>query len=698
MEMFGNIRCVTFAELVTQGGILSKPNYDKKVREGKIRVLRPGKGKGSCALIDYASLYRPIKEAYDAKYPDAEKKLKEQIKEETMSDTLRTDSKAIEFYRDRFTLSDGSSLTDVKQAEYVLNAQVMNEMIRVENEMKAMHRKSGYSHSKEIWEAVMGTCEKLRLLYQHTLPGNAARLREKYNAYKKYGYEVLVSQKNGNQNTRKIGPMEGRLLLKLKRSKFPSYNDSQIFEKYNRQAIERGLKPIKSMTTIRNYLNDPAVMPLWFATVYGMQKWKSKYSSLLKTQLPQMRDALWYSDGTKLNLYYRNADNKMCTTSVYEVMDAYSETLIGYDIAPKETFDSQYRAFRQAVEFAGVRPYEIVNDNQGGHTKLAAQGFFDKIAILHKPTMPYNGQSKTIESAFGRFQQQILHKIWYFTGQNVTTKKLNSKPNLEFIEQNAFALPTLEEVKEVYRQCREEWNNGAHPATGIARIDMYRMSENPETTPVQPVDIIQMFWLTSAKEVTYTNAGLKIEIDKQKYEYEVYGEDGLRDEQWALRNTGRKFRVMYDPMDMTQVELWEVTASGLKYSASATPRIVISRATQERTAEESSFMRRSVNLNKETMALVQLSTEDFDLDEKIAAELFNLSTPQPKNVSKKKMEEVREKYEAGVLQSPISLPEKLAIEEEDEDTELTYSTTGEYTKVTSNLTFEDIASSRYDRM
>ena len=336
MEMFGNIRCVTFAELVTQGGILSKPNYDKKVKEGKIKPLTRG-GNGRKVLIDYVSLYKPIKEAYDAKYPDAEQKLKEQIKEETMSDTLRTDSKAIEFYRDKFTLSDGSNLTDVKQAEYVLNAQVMNEMICVENEMKSLHRKSGYSHSKEIWEAVMGTCEKLRLLYQHTLPGNAARLREKYNAYKKYGYEVLVSAKNGNQNTRKIGPMEGRLLLKLKRSKFPVYTDSQIFEEYNRQAIERGLKPIKSMTTLRNYLYDPAVMPLWFAAVYGMQKWKSKYSSLLKTQLPQMRDALWYSDGTKLNLYYKNADNKMCTTSVYEVLDAYSETLIGYDIAPKET-------------------------------------------------------------------------------------------------------------------------------------------------------------------------------------------------------------------------------------------------------------------------------------------------------------------------------------------------------------------------
>ena len=56
----------------------------------------------------------------------------------------------------------------------MLNAQVMNEMIRVESEMVSRHRKSGYSHPKEVWETVLGTCEKLRGMYQHTLPSNAA--------------------------------------------------------------------------------------------------------------------------------------------------------------------------------------------------------------------------------------------------------------------------------------------------------------------------------------------------------------------------------------------------------------------------------------------------------------------------------------------------------------------------------------------
>ena len=95
--------------------------------------------------------------------------------------------------------------------------------------------------------------------------------------------------------------------------------------------------------------------------------------------------------------------------------------------------------------------------------------------------MPYNGQSKTIENAFYRFQAQVLHAIWHFTGQNVNAKKLNSKPNLEFIEENAYALPTFEELKTIYKECRDRWNNKEkHFATGIPHMEMYRMSGNPE--------------------------------------------------------------------------------------------------------------------------------------------------------------------------------------------------------------------------
>lgn len=687
MEIYGKIQCVTFPELVSQGGILSVPGYKKKVREGKLRVVRPGKGAGSCALIDYNSLPALIRQAYDRLYPNAHEELKEQF----MSNTIKSDDKAVEFYK-----TYEPRISRERQDEYVLNAQVMNEMKRVEKETEALHSKCGYSRKSIVWEAVLGTCEKLREQYGHTLPANPTRLREKFNTYKRMSYVALVNRNTGNQVARKISPDEARLLLKLRRSIVPRYTEAQIFDEYNRQAEIRGLNIIKSLTTVKNYLNEPAVMPMWYAAVYGMQKWKSKYSSLMKTSLPQMRDALWYGDGTKLNLYYRNEQGKMCTTSVYEVMDAYSETLLGYDIAPNENFDSQYRAYRMAIETSGSRPYEIVTDNQGGHKKGDAMGFFQRLTVLHRPTMPYNGQSKTIENAFGRFQAQVLHKIWHFTGQNINAKKQSSKPNMEFIEENAYALPTLEELKVIYKECRDEWNNEEkHFSTGIPHMEMYRMSENPEVTAVTPTDMMQMFWLCNPKPVTYTNYGLQVEINKQKYHYDVYGTDGLRDEAWALQNTGREFTVMYDPMDMTHIELWRNTATGAKYSTTATPKITISRATQERKAEDSGFMRNTIELNKEMMAAIQLEGERFDLDEQIAAELFGLSTPQPKNISKKKMEEYRKKNERGELNIPLSLPEKRKREETEEDTSLGYSTVGEYTKELSNMTLDELALDRF---
>lgn len=687
MEMYGKIRCVTYAELV-DSGILSKPNYDKHVREKRFHVVQKG-GKGRNVLIEYNSLPSKIKAAYDELFPTASEELKHTI----MSNSLITDQKAIEFYRDRYRLSNGSSLTDVKQAEYVLNAQVLNAMMVVESETTALHSKCGYTRKKVVWEKCVERCESLREIYNHTLPKNAARLREKYNAYKKEGYAVLVSQKNLNQNARKITDKEARLLLKLKRSKMPILTDSQIFDEYNRIAECKGLTPIKSITTMVNYFNDPAVMPLWYGTVFGMQKWKAKYSALMKTEMPQMRDSLWYSDGTKLNLYYRNSEGKMCSTSVYEVFDAYSEVFLGYDIAPNETFDSQYRAFRMAIEFARHRPYEIVNDNQGGHSKLAAQGFFNRLCSVHKPTMPYNGQSKTIESAFGRFQQQILHKIWYFTGQNITSTKLNSKPNIEFIEANAYALPTLEEVKDIYKKCRDEWNNSPHPSTGISRMEMYLMSENPLSLKVEQADMRTMFWLKSKNPVTYTNKGLTITINKQEYDYEVYGADGLRNEEWALKNIGRKFYVMYDPMNMTRVELWEEASNGIRYSTDATPKIVISRATQERSKEETEFMRKTIEQNKATMGMVQLTMEDFDLEEQIAVELFGLTNPKPKNISRKKLTELAQDMESGKRKAPISLPEVIY---DTEECVMPYNSIGSYTKEISNMDYND--AELYDRL
>ena len=90
-----------------------------------------------------------------------------------------------------------------------------------------------------------------------------------------------------------------------------------------------------------------------------------------------MRDSLWYGDGTKINLYYKDYDKDgklvVRTTQVYEVIDAYSEVFLGYHISDSEDYEAQYNAYRMAVQVSGHKPYELVHDNQGGHKKAAKQ-------------------------------------------------------------------------------------------------------------------------------------------------------------------------------------------------------------------------------------------------------------------------------------------------------------------------------------
>ena len=125
-----------------------------------------------------------------------------------------------------------------------------------------------------------------------------------------------------------------------------------------------------------------------------------------------------------------------------------------------------------------------------------AQKFFANICRINRPTAPYNGPSKSIESAFGRFQQQVLHEDWRFTGGNITSKEA-WKINREFLEANKEKLFTYEEMLAAYAAARCKWNSMKHYDTGIAHEEMYRASVNPATDPVTEFDMIDLFWLTT---------------------------------------------------------------------------------------------------------------------------------------------------------------------------------------------------------
>lgn len=639
MKYCNKIVCVTYEDLTSGVDAVMNRNTLRSLLN-RNKHLRVSEGVGrKCALIDYYNLPLRYRLKFEEKYGD----LKELLRKKAMKATLRLDTEARKFFEDyRYEKGGMEVALPVKLIEeYTINASVLN-ILWDRYEDCRTYRKTLGGPTRGAWDAVEGTCEELRDSYEHTLPTNLARLRDRMNRYKKEGYSSLISGKVGNKSAAVITGEAARCIIALKRSRTPVYTDSQLLDEYNSRARENGWKQLRTVKALQLFLNRPEVVQLWYGAVHGELKAHQMFSRRHDTELPMRRDTLWYGDGTKLNFYYKAIEGGRTvvrTTSVYEVIDAYSEAFIGYHISDHEDYEAQYNAYRMAVQVSGHKPYELVCDNQGGHKKLDAQGFFKKICHIYRPTASHNGPSKTIESAFGRFQSQVLHKAWYFTGQNVTAKKDASKPNIEFVNANADKLPTLKELKEIYAEFRREWNEMPHPATGQSRIEMYRNSVNPDTQEVTVDDMVDIFWLQTDKPVTYTSSGLKITIKGETYQYEVYKAPFKVDHSFLRKNIGRRFIVKYDPYDMRSVRLYteDERAAGV-----AETKIRIHRASQEQEGWEAAFIRGEEEANRQDRIEREAEARAIEFEFGTAPEQNGLNRPKLAGINKKQSAVQRE--------------------------------------------------------
>ena len=634
MEYYNRTLCVTFDELT--GGdnpIIRRSTLLSNVQRGNIQNVRQGKGEGNYALYVYASLPMKYRLMFEEKYG----KPQDVLKAQELKEWVKEDVEARGFY-EVFEYDLNGVQTRLSQKlidEYTANATVLKLLWERMNELTATTHALGGGRRGDLWDIVFAQSEKLREVTGHTLPKNLARLKEKMSQYKKGGYAALISGKIGNKNTLKITEEAGRRLVALKRSRVPVLTDSQIFETFNQECEAKGWKPLKSVRSLKTWLESAAIEPLWHDAVYGEMSAHQKFDRRHKTQLPTMRDALWYGDGTKLNLYYRDEDGKVRTTSVYEVIDAATEVFLGFCISDTEDYEAQYMAYRMAIQVSGHKPYEIVHDNQGGHKRANSSGMLDKICHIHRTTAPYNGASKTIESVFGRFQQQVLHKDWRFTGQNITAKKESSRPNMEFIEANKDQLYTLDELKAAYLKARTEWNEMAHPATGEQRIRMYEQSENPETPVVTASDMVEMFWVTCDRMSTFTSSGIEITVKGKKRAYEVMSAPGVPDIEWRRKHTYQKFVVKYDPYDFGSIRLyWKDKAGELRFERVAEPYLVIHRAIQEQTEGEAAFIRAQQTATEQSRIERTVAGRLIEQAEGTSPEQHGLTSPDLKGVRK----------------------------------------------------------------
>lgn len=632
MEYYKRMICVSYDDL-TSGDepVINKNTLLSNVQRRNIQCARQGKGEGNYALYVYSSLPVKYKVRFEERYGKPEKILKDQ----ELRETVRMDEAARDFY-ESFEYDLNGVQTRLSQKlidEYTMNASVLGMLCGRKHEITATRSALGSSRKSDIWDMLLALSEELRSVTHHTLPSHPNRFRAKMKKFAEDGYLSMISGKIGNINSIKITEKAARRLIALKRSRTPVLTDKQIFDTFNAEAEKRHLKPLASLAWMKKWLNSAAVEPQWHDAVYGEMSSHQLFDRRHKTALPTVRDALWYGDGTKLNLYYRDEDGKVRTTGVYEVIDAATEVFLGFCISATEDYEAQYMAYRMAVQVSGHKPYEIVHDNQGGHKKANSSGMLDKICRVHRTTAPYNGASKTIESVFGRFQQEVLHKDWRFTGQNVTSKKESSRPNMEFIEANKDKLYTLEELKAAYLKARTEWNEASHPATGVSRLKMYEESVNPETEKVTAASMVDMFWVTCDRMSTFTSSGIEITVKGKKRAYEVMSAPGVPDLEWRKTHTYERFVVKYDPYDFSSIRLYRKDGAGeLRFERVAEPYIVIHRAIQDQTEGEAAFIRSQQSATEQIRIDRQVAAKEIEYSEGVAPEQHGLTSPKLKGV------------------------------------------------------------------
>lgn len=520
-------------------------------------------------------------------------------KECGLFDLLKPDQAAVYFYQEFIIPSTGLSLPQETISQYIEAAQWMN--LALDFDKNKPNKTIAKVYTSNQWEAFL----KVADLKGIKIPASYSKFRKLLNQYAGRNYEVLISKKFGNKNTEKI--CEGAAKWLIAQFSLPiKRNVEQLFVLYNSLAKSQGWKPLKTSNTIYQYLHKPEIARIWYGGRNGWHKAKEVFGYTLKTKLPEFRDALWYADGTKLNFFNRNGKLN-ANLMVYEVIDAYSEVLLGFHISIQENYESQYNAFRMAIQFAGQKPYEIRYDNQGGHKKV--KNFLDSLSRVGFFTQPYNGKSKTIESIFGRFQAKHMKSQWNFTGQNITSIKLDSHANIEFISKNLKHLPDEQQVIDQYIQMRNEWNNDIHPKYGKPRLQLYLESVNPEAQPLDELAMIELFWVEKPSERNYTNEGIWLEHSDTKLLYEVKLSNGEPDLRFREKNLYQPFVIKYDPLCKDYIRLYKNTPSGFRFAAIAEIKEELPRAMQDRKEGDGSKINQRINIRKQEIKQMKAELE-----------------------------------------------------------------------------------------
>ena len=498
MEYYDGRLCISQRELV-EGGIMTIANYKQMARRGRFDVARRGGGNAdSYALAVIDTLPTKYRDAVRAKFGSGD----EVLAAGWFRENYERDMAAVAWFHDRE--NTGTDLPADKIEEYVTNAGVLNCCLRLYTRARDCQKILGNTYQ---WENMAKAVESLREQYGHTLPTSMFRLRKKLADYRKYGYQVLLSGKYGNQTARRMTMKEERVILGIACLENQPYNttvremymmfltgeldvwDVDTGELYDPDDFaKKGEDPwIPSDATIANYLNKPKNKLLI----------KSRHLSrttFMHEEMPHMhrhsgRYALSQITMDDVDLPRRMKGNER--VHAYYAYDVVSQCRVGAAYARKKDEALVTECFRDMFRLierhgwgmpAGIEVEQhLMSKYKDGFLQAGVAFPFVHFCA------PQNSQEKYAEPMNGAFKRTIAHKNhagigrFYGKGKNrVESKKVSDETN-ELWEDKRYY--TFEELVADDRADNQEWNNAPHPDQkrypGMSRWDVLVANINP---------------------------------------------------------------------------------------------------------------------------------------------------------------------------------------------------------------------------
>lgn len=543
-EIYNNVVCVSEPELVNGDSPIISSTALKlyKYRNPHVKVRRPSAN--SPVLLNWDLLRADLKAKYIEKYKQDPKDVAKPL---TFFSQIKTDYKAVEFFA-TYKLPDGRCLKTEKQKEYSNNASVLNALLRISNDRKAIRKALG-GKTTGIWKELAERVAEIKprensteenTAIAHTLPLNPIRLKNKVKQYSELGYISIIPDKYCNNNASKVSDNEQQAALRTLFRKHNNFDNAQIQTLYNIIAENLGWDKITAVT-VANYRAKWNMVT--FSGRRGENAFDNELAMQVKRKAPSYPLYYWTMDGWDVELLYQKtevdrAGNSKTTyhnrLTVVVILDPCIKYPIGYAIGTHETPELIKKALANAIlhtkELFGDyhKVLQIQSDN---YAKKALTPLYDAVSEKYTPARVKNSKAKVIEPRFNYLNKKYCQYLKNWSGIGITGDK-NKQPNDQYLNKIRHSFP--DEIG-----CKNQIKYIIESERALIREKYLALyAEMPaEDKLCMPIDeLLYYFGNTTGYVNSLTGPGVIATIDGREYQYDSFDRNFRENahESWSL--------------------------------------------------------------------------------------------------------------------------------------------------------------------